>query len=406
MSVALSHGEGPLPEGWRWARLGDVCIVNPRRPPLERPTTAPTTFLPMSAVAESGRGIVAAETRPYDVIARGYTYFAEGDVLFAKITPCMQNGKHAIARDLRNGIGFGSTEFHVLRPLKGLTAEWLLSFLLQPTVLNEAISQFTGAVGQQRVPADYLAGLSMPLPPLSEQRRISAILKEQMGAVDKAQAAVQAQLKAARALSGAYLRDVFESQEAKQWPYAPLGSVSKLVNGEAFRPSDWSSSGTPIIRIQNLNNRLSTYNYWDGPLAGRVKVCCGDVLLAWSGTPGTSFGAHLWDRGQAVLNQHIFRVDLDLQRVDPQWAVLAINQRLGVMVGKAHGAVGLRHVTRAEVSALSIPLPQLSIQQGLAGELAARQDAVKHLTELLEGTLAAVDALPSALLSQALQGGY
>ena len=76
------------------------------------------------------------------------------------------------------------------------------------------------------------------------------------------------------------------------------------------------------------------------------------------------------------------------------------------MVGKAHGAVGLRHVTRAEVSALSIPLPQLSIQQGLAGELAARQDAVKHLTELLEGTLAAVDALPSALLSQALQGGY
>lgn len=177
--------EEPLPEGWRWVRLGEVCILNPRRPSLERAAAAPTTFLPMPAIAEKGRGIIAAETRPYGAVARGYTYFAGGDVLFAKITPCMQNGKHAIARDLQDGIGFGSTEFHVLRPSAILTSEWLLSFLLQPWVLHEAATRFTGAVGQQRVPADFLAELVLPLPPLPEQRRIAAMLTDQMAGADR-----------------------------------------------------------------------------------------------------------------------------------------------------------------------------------------------------------------------------
>ena len=177
--------EEPLPEGWRWVRLGEVCILNPRRPSLERAAAAPTTFLPMPAIAEKGRGIIAAETRPYGAVARGYTYFADGDVLFAKITPCMQNGKHAIARDLQDGIGFGSTEFHVLRPSAILTSEWLLSFLLQPWVLHEAATRFTGAVGQQRVPADFLVELVLPLPPLPEQRRIAAMLTEQMAGADR-----------------------------------------------------------------------------------------------------------------------------------------------------------------------------------------------------------------------------
>lgn len=108
--------ERQLPDGWRWVPLGEVCEINPRRRDLRRAEDALTTFVPMSAVEEAGRGISHPEQKPFREVKRGYTSFGEGDVLFAKITPCMQNGKHAIARNLIDGVGFGSTEFHVLRP--------------------------------------------------------------------------------------------------------------------------------------------------------------------------------------------------------------------------------------------------------------------------------------------------
>src|SRR5262249_26211095 len=148
--------------------------------------------------------------RPYTEVANGFTWFAEGDVLFAKITPCMQNGKHAIAAGLLDGVGFASTEFHVIRPGPDLDARWLHGFLRQPSVLSEATNHFTGAVGQQRVPADFLRKLRIPLPPVGEQRRIAAVLQDQMAAVDRARAAAEARLEVAKALPANYLRSVFE----------------------------------------------------------------------------------------------------------------------------------------------------------------------------------------------------
>ena len=100
-----------VPEGWRQVRLEDVAEVNPKRPRLNVADEVPTTFIPMAAVAEDCVGIAARETRPYREVSRGYTYFEENDVLLAKITPCLQNGKHALATSLEGGFGFGTTEF-------------------------------------------------------------------------------------------------------------------------------------------------------------------------------------------------------------------------------------------------------------------------------------------------------
>ena len=140
----------------------------------------------MSAVEENARGIARPELRPFREIRRGYTWFAEGDVLFAKITPCMQNGKHAVARGLIDGIGFGTTEFHVIRPALAIMSEWVLRFLMQPSVLREAAKFFTGAVGQQRVPDEFLNNLTLPLPPAIEQRRILGALNEQLDMAERA----------------------------------------------------------------------------------------------------------------------------------------------------------------------------------------------------------------------------
>ncbi len=191
----LIEDKQPLPAGWRWVRIDEVCQINPRRPDnLRRSDEAPTTFVPMSAIDERLGAIVRQEIRTFREVRRGYTYFGEEDVLFAKITPCMQNGKHAIARCLIDGLGFGTTEFHVLRPANQVMPEWIHFFLRQPRILQAATAHFSGAVGQQRVPEEFLANLEVPLPPLADQKRIVAVLSEQMEAVERARKAIEDEL--------------------------------------------------------------------------------------------------------------------------------------------------------------------------------------------------------------------
>ena len=91
------------------------------------------------------------------------------------------------------------------------------------------------------------------------------------------------------------------------WALIKLGQAVDLINGRAFKPSDWTPTGFPIVRIQNLNNPLASFNRYDGDVKDKFLIDTGDLLISWSGTPGTSFGAHIWDRGPAVLNQHIFK---------------------------------------------------------------------------------------------------
>ena len=164
----------------------------------------------MPAVDERNGVIARPELKPYQEVRKGYTFFEEGDVLFAKITPCMQNGKHAIARNLLDGIGFGSTEFHVLRPGERVAAEWIHFFLRQASVLEAATAHFEGSVGQQRVPADFLRKLQIPLPDLAEQHQLIEALKQQLTAADIARTAAEAQLATLRELPASLLRHTFQ----------------------------------------------------------------------------------------------------------------------------------------------------------------------------------------------------
>jgi len=195
---------------WERRRLGEVCEINPKRPKnFTRFPEAPTTFVPMAAIDERTGIIAKPEIVPYSRVSKGYTYFEEGDVLFAKITPCMQNGKHVIAKNLIDGMGFGTTEFHVLRPHDNVLPEWIHFFIRQPHFLKEATLYFTGAVGQQRVPEEFLSNYIIPIPSLPMQERIIAELKEKMAQVDKLRASIEKQLEAINALPQAILRKAF-----------------------------------------------------------------------------------------------------------------------------------------------------------------------------------------------------
>jgi len=168
-----------LPDSWVEARLDEVCVLNPRLPVYERPDDiAQVSFAPMSAVDEASGTISKLELRTFGEVAKGYTSFREGDVLFAKVTPCMENGKAAIAGPLMNGLGFGSTEFHVLRPTKAVLAEYLFHFIRQPVFRDRAASAFVGTGGLQRVPSEFLARVKLSLPTLPEQQRIVDVLRQ------------------------------------------------------------------------------------------------------------------------------------------------------------------------------------------------------------------------------------
>jgi type I restriction enzyme, S subunit len=173
------NNELNLPEDWVMTSLGQVVDLNPPKPSKNAlPQDAEVTFVPMPAVDAQSGAITSPESRPFASVRKGYTSFRDGDVIFAKITPCMENGKAAIARNMINGLGFGSTEFHVLRPRESVISQYVYYYIRQESFRRAAEAEMTGSVGQKRVPSEYLKNADFPLPPIAEQKRLVAKIEE------------------------------------------------------------------------------------------------------------------------------------------------------------------------------------------------------------------------------------
>ncbi len=182
-------GEAPedvpfaIPEKWRWVRVSDVAHTNPKV--TAQTSSTEVSFIPMAALSAGYISQIALDAkRSWGTVKNGYTKFIEGDVLLAKITPCFQNRKSAIAKKLSNGIGCGSSEFHVLRVNENIvTQEYLLMFLKSQWFITYGVENFKGTAGQQRLGTSDLKNCLFPLPPMSEQHRIVAKLNELLDSV-------------------------------------------------------------------------------------------------------------------------------------------------------------------------------------------------------------------------------
>ncbi|MBU0731746.1 restriction endonuclease subunit S [Patescibacteria group bacterium] len=169
----IPDDESVLPEGWEMVELQDIAEINPKKSEVKDISDdTDVSFVPMAAVNEHTGKIETPEIRKIGKVRKGYTYFKNGDVLFAKITPCMENGKSAIANNLVNGIGFGTTEFHVIRPSDRLNAKFIYSILRSDYFRHIAQQHMTGTAGQARVPTDYIKTYQIALPPIEEQEKI------------------------------------------------------------------------------------------------------------------------------------------------------------------------------------------------------------------------------------------
>ena len=206
-----------VPHGWELASLNAVTELNPRFEAATRTDNPSVSFVPMPAV-DAGTGIVdVSRTRRLEEVRKGYTHFREGDVLFAKITPCMENGKMAVIPSVENDLGFGSTEFHVLRPHGGISPQYIYYFVSSQQFRNQAQYNMTGAVGQRRVPVSYLADQSVPIPPTNEQVRIVAKIEELFSELDKGIESLKTARRQLEVYRQSVLKHAFEGKLTAQW---------------------------------------------------------------------------------------------------------------------------------------------------------------------------------------------
>jgi restriction endonuclease S subunit len=223
-------------------RIGSIVIVNPKIDKDELHDELECQFVPMKLVEEITNKIHLTETQPYkNLQGKSYTYFADKDVIFAKVTPCMENGKTAVAKNLKNKIAFGSSEFHVLRCTDKLVPDYLFYFLIQDRFRIEAEQNMTGAVGLRRVPKTFIEDYLIPLPPVDQQLKIIKEIESRLSVCDTLEQQINASLQQSEALRQSILKKAFagelltqmEIAACKQEPdYEPASALLKRIKAE------------------------------------------------------------------------------------------------------------------------------------------------------------------------------
>lgn len=391
-------------------RLCDVADLNPRL------TDAPSEdaqvgFVPMAALSAEEARVTEAVTRPYAEVKKGYTPFMSGDVLVAKITPCFENGKIAQAH-LPQSLGFGSTEFHVVRPKPGLAdGRYLHHFLRQPEIRVAGERRMTGSGGQRRVPENFLAGLELPLPPLPEQRRIAAILDQ----ADALRAKRREALTQLDSLAQSIFLEMFSDE---------MGGNSRLPLkhfAEEFRygtSQKSTSHGYPALRIPNVVGgeidlgELKTVPVDDAEFA-RLKLVDDDVLFVRTNGNPEYVGRCAVFQAEAVADSgfspddfiyasYLIRLRLKTDELKPLvlQAYLLTGEGKRALRSYCKTSAGQFNINTEGLGAIAVPAfryaQQLKFEQRVAG---IRQQRAKLL-----GSAAKLDALFSSLQHRAFQG--
>ncbi|MCB9307336.1 MAG: restriction endonuclease subunit S [Lewinellaceae bacterium] len=271
-------------EGWEQKRLSEVCIIKPPKNEarVKLKETDLVTFLPMEDLGIMAKEISATRERKLKEVIGGYTYFTENDVLLAKITPCFENGKLGIARGLKNGVGFGSSEYVVFRSYGNILPEYLFYFLAREQFKVEGCKAMTGAVGHKRVSKDFIENYIIPFPnSLSEQKRIVAILDEAFAAIDQAKANVEKNLQNARELFESYLQGVF-GNPGKDWEEKVLDEVCEFQNGQAHEMQIDENGKFILVNSKFISSNGEVYKRTGSALSPLFK---GEIVLVMSDVP-------------------------------------------------------------------------------------------------------------------------
>ncbi|EZP31293.1 restriction endonuclease subunit S [Pseudomonas sp. RIT288] len=411
-----------LPEGWIEVDFKDVAEVNPRKS-VHLNSDDAVTFVPMAAVSEQIGAITDGVVRTLKEVNKGFTQFAEEDVIFAKITPSMENGKSAVAVGLKNGIGFGSTEFHVLRSNGAVMPKYLWYFIRQKRFREDAQKVMSGAVGQQRVPADYLKNCKLPLPPLSEQKKIIdridgliARTNQARNDLDVLPGLVDSYKK--RLLSLAYTGHLLKgSVGAFQSSPQKMANLSTFVESLRYGTAQKSvveKVGVPVLRIPNVvSGKIDLHDLKYSDLSEKeldtLKLTAGDILVVRSNGSTSLVG-----RPAVVSNEalgmayagYLIRLRPLLSKVVPEFLALMLQapEVRGVIEAGARSTSGVHNINAKELGSLAIPLFSLEDQVEIVSRV---ESTLAWLERVLSEHNAMMELLPkldAAILSKAFRG--
>lgn len=399
-----------ISKNWKEACLSEVCEINPGKRTLsDESREMEVSFLPMASVSEEGR-ILTQEKRKLREVIKGYTNFQDGDVLLAKITPCFENGKRAIARNLTNGIGFGSTEFHVLRPKNEVTSDWIFYAISRSDFCNIAKSQMTGTAGQKRVPARVLEQFRIPVPPVSQQKAIADNIETQFTRLDAAIKNLKTIKSNLETYRKSILKAAFKLEDAS---VASIEEISSFI-GSGITPKGsnqhYGTDGIPFIRSQNIypfrfvTDGLVYVNIKLHEEMRRTHTQQGDVLLNITGASIGRCAVIPDNLGESNVNQHVCIIRTKENTLS-QYLCAFLNSPSGQnQIMTTQGGVTRQGLNYQQIRRLKLPLPSVSKQQKIIEGIESRFSVIDKVGEVVDASLAKAETLRKTILKAAFEG--
>ncbi|MFI0775153.1 restriction endonuclease subunit S [Streptomyces sp. NPDC021212] len=413
MTLSLDTESGELPPGWARETIANLCDVNPRGFDDEPEDDDFVSQVPMASVeAETGRMDASLRVRYGDFKKKSLTRFQENDVLFAKITPCMENGKITKARGLVGGRALGSTEFHVLRSRGAVLPEYLTHYLLQRNVRITAEHHMSGAVGQRRVPRPYLESLEIPVPPLAEQRRIVAALDHQIARIEAGAAALGEAEQQISILEATLLATATKSHpDVSSWGSTTIGEIANVSSGATPLKgnSAYYEGGTvPWVTSSLLNSPfIHQADKFITELAVKETAVReydpGTILVAMYGE-GKTRGKCSELRINATTNQACAAIQLHSENESRREWLKALLESL-YEENRALASGGVQpNLSLALIKKIRVPLPPSALQTKILEELAQRRAQATAMATALATARVQAQELRSALLHSAFSG--
>ena len=385
-------------------RIDQVCDVNPPKD-ISRFKGMELSFISMDAVSTTGE-VDISRTISGDGV-KNYSVFQNRDVLFAKITPCMENGKGGIVDDLKNGFGAGSTEFIVIRPdEKKVISEWVQLFLSQSSYRIECKNHMTGSAGQKRVPPKFIAGTVIPVPALDVQRRIVSRIEEMFSELDNSVSTLQKTKAQLAVYRQAVLREAFSACNV----YINIEDICESVSDGDHMPPPKEENGIPFIMISNING--NTIDWTDTAFVGKDyffkidnkrKPRKGDILYTVTGSFGIPV---LIDFEKDFCFQRHIALLRPKKIVDQKYLYYALMepgvylQAVKKATGTAQKTVGLTVLRK-----ISVPYAEnIEQQQQIVFEIESRLSVCDSIEQTVDKALQQAKAMRQSILKQAFEG--
>ena len=381
------------------AKLGEVCLINPKSCTLRDDTEV--SFIPMTKVGEHGE-FDASEIKNYSEVKKGFTNFQNGDILFAKITPCMENGKGAIAHNMKNGIGFGSTEFHVLRPdTDKITSEWLYYLTTWKTFRKEAERNMTGSAGQKRVPKTFLENYVVNLPDIDTQNSENKILRK----VDDLIFLRKQQLAKLDELAKARFVEMFGTFPANPFRWS-IGKIQDVVSDVRYGSSRPAVEGGkyPYLRMNNITysgeldlRDTKRIDIPDSEL-DKCTVRRGDVLFNRTNSKELVGKTCVYNRDELmVLAGFVIRVRIN-ERIRPEVLSAFLNMDFSkrMLIGMCKTAIGQANINAKELQNIDLYIPPIELQD----QFVTLKNKIDQQKQTVQQSLEKLELLKKALMQE------